>query len=263
MQGQVYGAAQQLAGQPLATSAAGNANIAQGAAGDTSASQAGQFGTAALSGNAADMAQLQSPYMQQVINAMNAQYGNLSGQMQKQIAEQATLGGAFGGSGYGVAGGVAQSQLALGQAAQIANLLNSGYMNAQGVATNLANMGLGANAQLQNTGQYQIGQAQAAQAHPLSALIAGMQGAPTTTTGTTTQSSNPLSAVLGLLGTAGGAMIGGPAGASLGAQAAGGMLPQLSGYSPAMANQTQSGGGNMLADTGGANLGIMGAGGGV
>lgn len=127
------------------------ANV-QGAADTyTGMQNAGAIGAGALSGNAANTQQLMNPYQQQVIDQMSNQWGNINAQTAQQVNGNATTAGAFGGSRSAVAQGAALSQNNIAQAGQTAGLLSSGYSDAMGRASQLAQMGgqaAGANAQL-------------------------------------------------------------------------------------------------------------------
>ena len=203
----------------------------------------GSQGMSALGGNAAAMQNFMNPYTQSVINAMNQNWGNLSGQVTLGADAQATAQGAFGGSRSGVAEGAALNQLGQGQMQQMAGLEQSGYANAQNLAQNAANLGFSASGALGGLGQYQQQLAEAGQQYGLNTLKSGMVG-PSSTTNTTQQSSNPLSAILGLAGTVGGALIGGPGGAAAGAQLGGGG-PAIPQNNLGMAGQGQTGLGGM------------------
>lgn len=97
----------------------------------------------ALTGNADAAKQFMNPYQAQVIDAMNKQFDR-SGQMaQLGVNDAATQTGAFGGSRQGVASGVAASQNDLNRNTQVGNLLQSGFTDAMGRATNAVNLGMG------------------------------------------------------------------------------------------------------------------------
>lgn len=202
----VRGAAQNAANNyvapgadPATTAALGNL---QGAAGGFN------LGMNALSGDPAAMAQLMNPYTQQVINQMNAQYGKLANQSLNAVNDQATQAGAFGGSRAAVAQGTALGQLNANQAAMQAQLLQSGYQNAQQQAGALAQLGMNANGQMASLGDY-LRQIQIQQNPYLSKLnllqqgLGGMQAGGSTTQPT---GSSPFGSALG--GAASGAAIG-------------------------------------------------------
>lgn len=130
---------------------------------DTGVSQQGQVGMNALSGDANALHQLSNPYQQQVIDATNAQWGRQAANVQNSVASQFSKSGAFGGTRQGVATGVGLGEVANNQMQQIAGLNYSGYQNAMQQAGQLANLGMGANTQNAQLGQYnqQNGQNQA------------------------------------------------------------------------------------------------------
>lgn len=141
--------------------------------------QMGGNGLAALSGDPAAMAKLMNPYQQQVIDASNREFGHTLDAVRNNVNDAATQAGAFGGSRHGVAEGVALGEAGRAHDAEIANLLQSGYNNAQGVAGSLANLGFGAGSQMSGIGEYLRGIEQD-QANPgiqrLGLLTAGMAG---------------------------------------------------------------------------------------
>jgi len=176
----------------------------------------GAQGMGALSGNAADMQSFMNPYTQSVIDAMNKNWGNLAGQVTSGADAQATAQGAFGGSRSGIAEGSALNQLGQGQMQQIAQLLQQGYGNAQNLASNAANLGLNASGALQNQAEYARQVQLQQQQYALQSLLGGNVG-PAGQTSTTQQSSSPWNAILGAGLTAGGLLLGGPAGGAAGA----------------------------------------------
>jgi hypothetical protein len=180
---------------------------------------AGGNGLAALSGDSTAMAGFMNPYMHNVMDAYNAQYGDAAKGLSTQINDEATQAGAFGGSRHGVAEGVAQSQLTKDHMGDVANLLQSGYGNAQQVAGNVANMGFGATGQMAGLGDY-LRQIQQMQANPgqqqLGILKQGLDGTPYGTQTTQYQKSSPLSTITGIA-SLGMGLFGGPAGAAAGA----------------------------------------------
>jgi hypothetical protein len=112
----------------------------------TGAMGAGNLGLGALSGNQGAVSQLMNPYISGVINANNDQWKNVNAQTQNQVNSAATMGGAFGGSRYGVALGTALAHNNQAQAQQTAGLLDQGYGQAMGQAGQLAGYGFqGAN----------------------------------------------------------------------------------------------------------------------
>lgn len=179
---------------------------------------AGGNGLAALSGDPTAMAGFMSPYMKNVMDAYNTQYGDAQKGVSTQINNEATQAGAFGGSRQGVAEGVAQAQLAKDHMGDVAGLLNNGYTNAQNVAGQVANLGFGATGQMAGLGDY-LRQIQQMQANPgqqqLGILKQGLDGTPYGTTQTQYSKSSPLSTIAGLAAL-GSSFFGNPAG---GAQA--------------------------------------------
>jgi hypothetical protein len=77
-----------------------------------------------------------NPYQQNVIDATKGQFDQLRNEALNATNQQATLGGAYGGSRQAVLAGSRLGQLDLGQANTIANLQHQGYQNAlqQGTA---------------------------------------------------------------------------------------------------------------------------------
>ena len=88
---------------------------------------------------ASDAQAMMSPYTQAVIDPTMALGRQALTQNLQQVGAQANQAGAFGGSRQGVQEGVAQSQAALGESAQLGNLLNTGYNTALNQAGTLAN----------------------------------------------------------------------------------------------------------------------------
>lgn len=123
--------------------AAGPGSVLNGAAGyGTSAQTAGNLGFGALSGDPNASKQLMNPYIQNVIDANNANLAKTQLQTTNQINDQATKAGAFGGSRQGVAEGVALANNQQNNNALNANLLNNGYNTAMQQANTLAGYGL-------------------------------------------------------------------------------------------------------------------------
>ena len=189
----VFAAGQALAAQPLApvngavNSALGNY---QGAA------TAGNLGLGALSGNQADVSQLMSPFQQNVIDQVNAQYGRGAANITNSINANAAAAGAFGGNRAAVAQGQGLSDLANQQALQVAGITNQGYGQAMNQASQLANLGMSANGNAAGIGQYLTQQAQAAQAHPFDTLAQAANAAGQHGT-TQTQGGNLFGDILG------------------------------------------------------------------
>lgn len=152
MQNRVYDASKNAAGsyQTLNADPATMAAMAQ--YGKTA--NFGMGGMAALSGDPAAVAKLMNPYMSNVVDASNANYGRTSSMLQKQLDDRATQAGAFGGGRADVATGAAQGELAAGHNTDVANLLYGGYGQAMGQAGELANFGMGANGAMMQGGDY-------------------------------------------------------------------------------------------------------------
>ena len=84
---------------------------------------------------------LMTPYTQQVIDPVRQMGQQALAQNLQQVGANANQAGAFGGSRQGVMEGVAQAQQALGESAQIGQLLNTGWNAALTPATNIALQG--------------------------------------------------------------------------------------------------------------------------
>jgi Transglycosylase SLT domain len=80
------------------------------------------------------VAQYQSPYTQQVVNATEAQMNNQNAIQQNQLAGNAASAGAFGGDRQAVAQSVLAGQQQAQEAPTIANLYNTGFQNATSAA---------------------------------------------------------------------------------------------------------------------------------
>jgi hypothetical protein len=112
----------------------------------------GNFGTAAndiASNTSVDpnsVASWMSPYQSSVIDSENNLMDSQFGQQTAAQSAAAAAAGAFGGSRFGVAQGVLQGQQGLTKATTDANLLNTGYDNAQTAAFNNAQLGQNAGA---------------------------------------------------------------------------------------------------------------------
>ena len=103
--------------------------------------KAGGTGTSALAGDPTAVGQMMSPYQQNVIDAMQKQWGNINAQTTNQVNSNATEAGAFGGSRAAVANGAALSGNNIAQAGQTAGLLQSGFSDAMNRAGMLAQGG--------------------------------------------------------------------------------------------------------------------------
>lgn len=153
------------------------------------------LGLGAMTGDPAAMSRFMNPYQSQVMDAMNAQNAITQRQTMNNVASQAQQAGAFGGSRYGVALGTAAAQAARDQAAQQAQLLQSGYQNAQNMAGQVANFGMGATNQMANMGDYMRNVQLQNQGYATDTLRNNMyQGGQTTTN---TSKGNPISGALG------------------------------------------------------------------
>lgn len=152
---------QQLGGIQNAYTNAGMAGwspLINGSTGyNTQAMNAGQLGLSALSGNQQAAQQFMNPYQSQVIDANNAQWQRMNQQTQNQVANNATLAGAFGGSRQNVATGTALAQNNLAQGQQTAGLLNSGFNDAMNRASGLAGLGFAGGQANANLGMQGVG----------------------------------------------------------------------------------------------------------
>lgn len=157
-------AAAQGAG-PLLTSAA-QAN--------TSQQQAGLLGTQALSGNGTAINTLMNPYINNVVNATNAQYDKTGAQAAAGVDSNATSMGAFGGSRNAVATGVAQANNNLNRNTAISGLLSSGYTQAINQASTLVGQGQNATASNIGLGNEGVGQTSLWGANVLKGALQGM-----------------------------------------------------------------------------------------
>jgi hypothetical protein len=177
MQNDIYGAARNAANN--FTTVGPNAATTDALSMYRNIAAQGGNGLAALGGDANAMAALMNPYLHQVIDQANNQFGRTTQMVQNNVNDAATRTGAFGGSRHGVASGVALGEAANAHQANVANLLREGFSNAQGVAGQLANLGLGATGQIAGIGDYlrNIEQDQANPGvHRLGILNAGMAG---------------------------------------------------------------------------------------
>ena len=108
------------------------------------AQTAGQTGLDALSGNPAAAQNFMNPYQQQVIDAMNQQFGVQNQMTMQGVDDAATRAQAFGGSRHGIATGTALAENARNQSAQVAGLPNQGFEGAMGRAGQVAGLGFDA-----------------------------------------------------------------------------------------------------------------------
>lgn len=116
---------------------------------------AGNQGLAAMGGDASAFAKLMNPYQAQVMDQIASRYGDLRTAGTNQLNEQATAAGAFGGSRQGVAQGQMMADLGRSQMDQMGQLAYQGYGDAMGRAAQMANLGYGANGQMNAMGEYQ------------------------------------------------------------------------------------------------------------
>jgi hypothetical protein len=130
---------------PLSEGAAGNVQGVAGLAG---------LGAAAMGGDQAAFGQFMNPYQSQVIDQLNAQFDRMRQGATLNANDAATQAHAFGGSRHGVAEGQQLADLNRNQAATTAQMLSSGFNDAQGRAYNAANLGLTANQQQFGMGDY-------------------------------------------------------------------------------------------------------------
>lgn len=104
---------------------------------------AGNLGVRAMSGDSAALSQLMNPYQSQVMDSIGKQWEGINATTARDVADTATMKGAFGGNRAAVAGAVARAENDKTQAAQKAGLLSEGFNTAMGQAGGLANMGMG------------------------------------------------------------------------------------------------------------------------
>jgi hypothetical protein len=104
--------------------------------------------------NPSAMAQYMNPYLQNTLQPALQLQAQQFGQQQAQEQGQATGAGAFGGSREALMSGLNQQNQMLAQNQLIGNAYNNAYTNAQGQASNVANLGLqGAQAGISGAGQ--------------------------------------------------------------------------------------------------------------
>lgn len=92
------------------------------------------------------------PYQAQVIGGVRDQFDQSREKLNRDISSNATKAGAFGGSREAVTRGAALADLARSESSQIANLMSSGYQNAQNAAQQDQQFRFGAGMQQQNLG---------------------------------------------------------------------------------------------------------------
>lgn len=211
MQGRVYDASRRASGGYTTVGADPATMAAMGRFGETA--NFGMGGLAALGGDSAAISKLMNPYMSNVLDASNANYGRTSSMLQKSLDDRATQAGAFGGGRADVATGAAQGELAAGHNTDVANLLYGGYNTAMGQAGQLANFGMGANESLLQGGDY-LRQIEQEKANPelmrQQILSGGLQGGNVGNyTNTDYSKTGALQNIVGLGATLGGAYMSG------------------------------------------------------
>lgn len=177
MQNATYNAAQKAAGGYTTVGPDQNTLAAMGLFGNVAGY--GDVGGKALAGDQGSIDSLMNPYISNVVGGLNAQYGQDSAMLNKNINDAATQSGAFGGDRAALERGAAQGQLGLGHQQQVADLLHGGYNDALQRAYGLTQLGLGAaDAQFQG-GDY-LRNIQQQQANPdlfkSQILAQGLQG---------------------------------------------------------------------------------------
>lgn len=100
-------------------------------------------GMDAILGKQGAINQFMNPYQQQVIDALNKQYGVGNEMALRTTNDAATRAGAFGGSRHGIAAGTALAENARNRDSQIAGLLGHGFEGAMGRAGQAVNLGMG------------------------------------------------------------------------------------------------------------------------
>ena len=99
-------------------------------------------GMDALTGNRDAARQFMNPYQDQVIDAINKQYGVGNEMALRTTNDAATRAGAFGGSRHGIAEGTALAENARNRDSQVAGLLGQGFEGAMGRAGQAVNFGM-------------------------------------------------------------------------------------------------------------------------
>lgn len=174
---------------------------------------AGNLGLGALSGNQGAVDQLMNPYLNNVVDATRGDYDNLRARTSQGINDQATAARAFGGSRHGVAEGVALGEVGRAEGSTLAGLRYQGFNDAMGRAGSLANLGMQANGELANFGDYRRRLAESND--PALRRLAILQGAAGLPSGTTTSQPVYQNRGAGFLG-------GAATGAGIGGQLSGG-----------------------------------------
>lgn len=75
-----------------------------------------------------------NPYLSQVVDTTAADYDQYAGQQRAELARRGAAAGAFGGSGYGLAQGQAEGELARGRASTLAGLRSDAFNTAAGLS---------------------------------------------------------------------------------------------------------------------------------
>ena len=119
------------------------------------AALAGTAGAGTVAG--ANLGQYMNPYTRNVLGGLARETGRAMDIGSNQLGTQATQAGAFGGSRHGVAQGTMMGELGRGYQQQAANLLQSGYTNAQTMAQQDIQNRMNQAAQLANLGQQSFG----------------------------------------------------------------------------------------------------------
>lgn len=129
-----------------------------------------------------------NPYQQQVIGGLRGEFDHLRGMAEMGANQQATLGGAFGGSRHGVMAGTRLGELDRAEASQIGGLLHSGYQNALSQGTAYAEQ------------QRQLQQQQMMEPIWRAQMAQGMYQGGMGPTGSTSTSTQPGGGLLGAIG---------------------------------------------------------------
>lgn len=103
-----------------------------------------QAGTQAVNPNALDYGQYMNPYMSEVVQAQQALQAQENAQQRSALQGKAIQSGAFGGNRSGIEQANLARQQSLANQATMANLLQSGYGQAQAAAQQQQGVGLGA-----------------------------------------------------------------------------------------------------------------------
>ncbi len=127
----------------------------QGVSGLQQALQQMGYGAQAANGalaNGPNTGAFFDPYQTSVISGVRDQFDNARGRLNRDVSDNATKAGAFGGSREAVTRGAALADLARSESSQIANLMSGGYQNAQNAAMQDQQFRFGAGLQQQNLG---------------------------------------------------------------------------------------------------------------